>query len=344
MRRLVVPIACLLVMAACASKYALRTEQPAIAMQWPFQPGKAKLTYVRSMTGLLRQKGVGSSIRTMVYGRQGGAREAFVLPVAIATGSDGRVAVADMGQRCVHLHVPSEQRYLKLPQEGQEAIASPVAVAFDDDNGLYVSDSAGRVLAFGADGAASFVVSAAGQERLERPTGLAWSPRRKLLYVVDTLGHRVHAFGQGGRHVFSFGGRGAAEGSFNFPTHIFRASSGELYVTDSMNFRVQIFDEEGRPQGSFGHHGDGSGDFAMPKGVAVDRDGVVYVVDGMFDIVQLFSRRGELLLTLGRRGVDFGEFWLPSGAFIDDHGELYVCDTYNHRVQVYRITENYAGS
>ena len=61
-------------------------------------------------------------------------------------------------------------------------------------------------------------------------------------------------------------------------------------------------------------------------------------------MVQLFDRRGNFLLTLGRRGVDPGEFWMPSGIFIDEGDTLYVCDTYNHRVQVFRITERYGDA
>ena len=67
------------------------------------------------------------------------------------------------------------------------------------------------------------------------------------------------------------------------------------------------------------------------------------MVDGIFDNVQPFDRRGTFLLTLGARGVDFGEFWLPTGATITPGGELYVCDTYNHRIQVFRITPGYAA-
>lgn len=335
----------LMLMTSCGTaRYAPRTETAAIALQWPFQPAPAKVTFARSLTGMDRRKSLGRSIGSVLSGQARSDRDGFVLPVAVASGIDGRLAVADMGQRCVHLYIPAEQRYVRIPREGEEPIASPVGVAFDEELRLYVADSAGRVMAFGTDGSAAFSVSSAGSEPLQRPTGLAWSPGRRLLYVVDTLAHRVHAFDSGLRSVFSFGRRGSEPGEFNFPTHIFRASSGELYVTDALNFRVQIFDEDGTPRGVFGHHGDGSGDFAMPKGIAVDRDGVVYVVDGMFDIVQMFNRSGELLLTLGRRGTDFGEFWLPSGAFLSDEGELYVCDTYNHRVQIYRITEGYDGA
>lgn len=332
-----------LLVAGCASTWTLRTVQSSVALQWPYQPNKAKVTYVQSVTGFAHGTDSGAVLRAIVFGNETQDRNAFVLPVAVATGHDGRIAVADMGRRCVHLYIPGQQRYLRLSTSEQEQIASPVGLIFDDDLRLYVSDSAGQVLAFGPDGTLLFIKRTAGPERLLRPTGIAYSPRKKVIYVVDTLAHKVHAFGTNGEFAFSFGERGSGEGNFNFPTHIFWSPAGELYVTDSLNFRITIFDEEGKALGSFGHHGDGSGDLAMPKGVVVDRDGIVYVVDGIFDNVQLFNRYGNFLLTLGKRGVDFGEFWLPSGAFISADGQLYVCDTYNRRIQVFRITEQYAG-
>ncbi len=336
-------LACALgLLAGCAAKYALKTAQPQVALQWPYQPNPAKVVYLQSFSGMTRNRDSGTLFRSVILGTEDENRDAFVLPVAVAKGRDGRIAVADLGRRCVHLYLPAQQRYFQLAGSDEDRILSPVGLVFDDELRLYLSDSSGKVLAFGPDGALLFTVHTAGAERLQRPTGMAYSPSRKLVYVVDTLANKVHALALDGTLAFSFGGRGAGEGAFNFPTHIFRSSSGELYVTDSLNFRVEIFDEQGRALGSFGHHGDGSGDLAMPKGLAVDADGVIYVVDGLFDNVQLFDRRGQFLLTLGTRGTDFGEFWLPSGAFIDGN-ELYVCDTYNRRIQVFRITEGYAS-
>jgi len=327
----------------CATQWKLRTAQPAVGLQWPYQPNRAKVTYVASLTGLARHRDAGWVLTAIVFGSEAEDRNAFVLPVAVATANDGRIAVADMGRRCVHLFVPASQRYLQLTGSDREHLTSPVGVIFDEELRLYVADSAGQVFAFGPDGALLFTLRAAGADPLQRPTGLAYSPSKRHLYVVDTLANKVQVFGTNGEFAFSFGERGDAAGRFNFPTHIFRSAAGELYVTDALNFRVEIFDEEGRFLASFGHHGDGSGDLAMPKGIAVDEDGIIYVVDGLFDNVQLFNRHGDFLLTLGQRGTDFGEFWLPSGAFISEKGELYVCDTYNRRVQVFRLTEGYAN-
>jgi DNA-binding beta-propeller fold protein YncE len=327
----------------CTSSWSLRTARPDINLQWPYQPNKAKVTYAQSLTGLVPDTNSASVLKAIVFGSESADRNAFILPVAVATAHDGRIAVADLGRRCVHLYMPGGQRYLQLTGSEQDRLSSPVGVIFADDFRLYVADSAGKVLAFGADGTLLFTLQAAGTERFQRPTGITYSPRQKLLYIVDTLANKVYVFHPDGNFAFSFGERGDGEGRFNFPTHICWSPAGELYVTDTLNFRIQIFDEQGNTLGAFGHHGDGSGDLAMPKGVAVDRDGVIYVVDGLFDNVQLFNRKGDFLLTIGKRGLDFGEFWLPSGAFFSDNNELYICDTYNRRVQVFRITEGYGN-
>jgi DNA-binding beta-propeller fold protein YncE len=327
----------------CASSWRIRSSQPTYTLQWPFSPNPAKLTFVRSIFGFSKLPSAGSALSVLVYGVGRSGSDGFALPVAVATSKGHRIAVADMGRACVHLFLPAESRYLRLTGTREETMRTPVAVVFDDQERLFVSDSSGRVFAFGPDGSARFTIHTAAGQPLLRPTGIAFSPRLRVLYVLDTLAHSVYAFDEKGTMAFAFGGHGDGEGRFNFPTHITRSPAGEILIVDSLNFRVQILDEKGKYLGSFGHHGDGSGDMAMPKGVAVDGDGVIYVADSLFDIVQLFDRSGGFLLTLGRRGEDFGEFWMPSGIFIDGD-MLYVCDTYNHRVQVFQISERYSDA
>jgi DNA-binding beta-propeller fold protein YncE len=330
----------LLLAAGCSAKYSMRSGAPQVRLQWPYAPARAKVTYFQEIQGFQRSGGSGSVLRTIAGSNQKD-NDLFVLPVAIATAHDGRIAVADMGRRCVHLYVPGKNNYTRITGNNQEKLSSPVSVIFDEDLRLYVSDSAGKIFVFGNDG--SFVASwkTAGNDLLKRPTGVAYSPVKQLLYVVDTLQNKIYALQKDGKFAFAFGQRGDGKAEFNFPTHIYRSSAGDLYVTDSLNFRIQIFDETGNFKTVFGHHGDGSGDFAMPKGVAADKDGIIYVVDSLFDNVQLFNENGEFLLTVGKRGLQFGEFWLPSGISIDDSNKLYVCDTYNRRIQVFQITEQY---
>lgn len=331
----------LVLLCACTSSWKVRTADAPFPLQWPYHPAPAKLTYVRALTGFSRTASVGTTLAAVAYGKGPTDADALVIPVAVATARDGRIAVADLGRAAVHLFLPAQSRYLRLTGTRKEPMRTPVAVTFDDELRLWVSDSSGGVYAFGPDGVPLFTVRAVGGKPLQRPTGLAFSPQKKLLYVADTLAHTIYALDARGELAFAIGGRGDGEGRFNFPTHLAWARPGELYVTDSLNFRIQILDEQGKFLGAFGRHGDGSGDLAMPKGLAVDADGVVYVADSLFDVVQLFDRGGRFLLTLGRRGVDFGEFWMPAGIFISESDDLYVCDSYNHRVQVFHISGRY---
>jgi len=336
-------VGCVL-LAGCASTWSVRTSEGAGGLQWPFEPGRAKVRYVRSLLGFVPDTSAGTVVKAIVFGSEDEESNAFLLPVAVALGGDGRIAIADMGRRCVHLYLPGKKLYRRLVGGEKERMISPVGVIFDDEGRLYVTDSGGRLFAFDEEGALRFTRDSVGVEKLQRPTGIAFSPRMGWVYVVDTLANKVFALDTEGDMVFAFGARGEGAGEFNFPTHLFHSAAGELFVTDALNFRIVIFDERGKYAGAFGRHGDGSGDLAMPKGVAVDGDGVVYVVDGMFDNVQLFNRQGEFLLTVGQRGTGAGEFWLPSGAFISANRELYVCDTYNRRIQIFRITEGYGDA
>lgn len=321
----------MLITAGCASKWTMKTDAPQAELIWPSPPNKPWIKHVLSIKGFSEES---SRLKALIYGI-----EDILLqkPVAAAAAKDGRLAIADTDCRCVHFYLPSEQRYLAIVNAKTEELASPVGVAFDDDSRLYVSDSAlGKIFVFDKNGNYLFQISRAGDNLLQRPTGLTYSTKEKMLFISDTLANKIYAMDKNGHLLFSFGKRGNMPGEFNFPTHISLAPTEMLYLTDSLNFRVQIFDSKGRFLTSFGHHGNGSGDFAMPKGIAVDKDNVIYVADALMGNVQLFDKKGRLLLIVGSQGTADGEFWMPSGLFIADR-KLYVCDSFNQRVQLFEI-------
>jgi len=318
--------------AGCTAKWAMDAQPSETRLAWPQAPEPPRIRHVTTIKGF-KERGV--SLKMLIFGK---GEDRLINPVAVATGSDGRFAVADTGTKSVHLYIPGEERYIGITRFGSGEMVSPVGVAFDDDLRLYVSDSVhGKISVFDRRGEYLSSIDRTRDGILKRPTGLAYDRGRKALFVVDTVSNRIHAFTTNGETVVSFGEKGRGNGQFNFPTHIFRATDGRIYVTDAMNFRIQIFDSSGGFVTAFGRHGDGSGDFSMPKGVASDSEGTVYVVDALFDTVQLFNEKGEFLLTLGGRGDGQGEFWLPSGIFIDGGDRLYVCDTYNQRIQIFEI-------
>jgi len=86
----------------------------------------------------------------------------------------------------------------------------------------------------------------AAEAGLERPAAVAYDEGNGRLYVADSAGHRVAAYGPDGARLLSWGSRGIGDGEFNHPTHLALDRAGNLLVTDALNFRVQAFDREGR--------------------------------------------------------------------------------------------------
>ena len=331
MRRWTVIFMALALLATCSpsgdpvGKQAAKYE----SVVWPKPPQQARIRLL-AMFGEPEEIGVGQSL----FGRlwdwiAGSGPRHMVRPYAIAV-NGGKMAIADPGAGIVHLYDLSRRSYKRLEWGDAEYLASPVGVAFVEDS-LYVADSAhGEIFVFDSDGELVRKING-----VERPTGLAWDPQSRRLYVVDTLNHSIVVMDELGNRLFDFGQRGANDGEFNYPSHITLAGD-RIFVNDTMNFRLQIFDLEGKFISSFGRHGDGTGDFAQPKGIAVDSEGHVYVADSLFNRLQIFDQQGRLLLVFGGDGAGPGEFWLPGGIYIADD-RIYVADSFNRRIQVFQF-------
>ncbi len=320
-----------LALAACAPA-APRPEDLA-PLVWPEVPNRPRIAFVREFSrpeefGIA--KGFFKRLAEVIFGAE---ESRLVRPMAVVA-ANGVVYVADPGANGVHRFDPKAERYDLIGAEGDAALPSPVGLARGSEGEIYVTDSdLGKVLVIrpGAKAAVPLALPDMGQ-----PTGIAFEPATRRLYVVDTTAHRVNIFDQDGTLASSFGARGVGDGEFNYPTLLWRDSQGRLYVTDSLNFRVQIFDAQGRFLGKFGGAGDGAGDNMRPKGIATDSYGHVYVTDSLLNALQVFDQRGRYLLSVGSMGRDRGEFWLPAGIFIGEDDTIYIADSYNQRVQVLR--------
>jgi hypothetical protein len=81
----------------------------------------------------------GGNLKGFFFGK---GSNSLIKPVAVATGRDGRIAIADTGTKSVHLYIPQEELYIDVFSfDDGEMMVSPVSVAFDDELRLYVSDS-----------------------------------------------------------------------------------------------------------------------------------------------------------------------------------------------------------
>lgn len=224
---------------------------------------------------------------------------------------------------------------LQIGVDGKGELNYPVGIVSDNAGNIYVTDSElNRVMLYDRDGK---FIGKFSNIAFKRPTGIAYDKTKNLVYVVDTLEHRVYGIGTEGNLRISFGTRGIGNGEFNYPTHIAVDKEGKIYISDAMNFRIQCFDGNGKYILQLGTIGDTYDKFSLIKGVASDSEGNVYVVDSGQDMVKIFNRDGKLLLFFGEKGAEKGRFWMPSGIFIDRDDKIYIADTYNQRVQVFQF-------
>ncbi len=303
--------------------------------------GGRRLDFVRTIseeTEVKPKRSVWKKIVDLVAGPPEFHR--MVRPYGIALDSLGRVIVSDPGVPAVHILDFEKQKYEQLNGGKGLAFRSPMGVAVDAQDNIYVTDSAlGIVFVFDSRGKhKSFIGKLPGGAGFfQRPTGIAVDTPAKRLYVADTLGHKIYALDLTGHVLSSFGERGLRPGQFNFPTEIV-ARGPELLVVDAMNFRVQTFTRDGAFVRSFGSLGERTGTLFRPKGLALDSEGNIYVADALLETVQVFNPDGQLLYFFGRSGAGQGEFQLPSGLCIDPRNRIYVADSLNQRIQIFQFT------
>jgi DNA-binding beta-propeller fold protein YncE len=130
------------------------------------------------------------------------------------------------------------------------------------------------------------------------------------IWLIDGALHQVMKFTRGGRLLMTLGAAGvsgADEKTFNRPTDIAFAPSGDFYVTDGYgNSRVVKFSRDGKFLKSWGRKGTGPGEFNTPHSVQVDSKGTVYVSDRENNRIQIFDSAGGFLRQWNHLGATQG--------------------------------------
>ena len=340
-RSLLIPIAFLALFLSLPAGFAQgadtkQQQTPDKPWIWPLPPEKPRVQHTRTFItpeDLGVKKGFFARVWEFVAGKDTADR--ILSPHGIAADGRGKVYVVDWGSASIHFFDFTRKKYDTFSKTRLGPLVSPIGAALDAKGRLYVTDSVmRRVFVFKGTKNKEVI----GDDSLQRPTGIA--VYKKKLYVVDTVGHRVHVFDVDGKQRFSFGKRGDGKGEFNYPTHVAVDAEGNIYVMDSLNFRVQIFDGKGAFLSLFGGNGTSIHDFIKPKGIAVDSEGHIWVSDGLRNSIQVFDRKGRLLLIFGKTGIKRGEFSVPTGLCIDSSDRVYVADSYNYRVQEFEYLKD----
>ena len=257
-------------------------------------------------------------------------------PVGLLANDPSSIWVLDQGEENLYLVRKNKLEATHVTRKKENYFTSLVAMSALPDGSLLFTDSRlNKVFLLGNDDKKLHTLN--DTLPLQQPTGVAYNPATKEIWVVETNAHRIAILSRNGALIKRIGERGDAPGMFNYPTSIWIDTHGDAYVVDAMNFRVEIFSSDGKFLSTFGEAGDGIGYFSRPKGIATDSYGNIYVADALFHTVQVFDRAGTLLSSFGKQGREKEEFWMPAGLYIDKNNYIYVADSYNSRVQIFQL-------
>ena len=205
---------------------------------------------------------------------------------------------------------------------------------------VFVSDSASRRV-FAVDfknrevrdlldesGATKFFIS---------PKGIAAS-REGLVYVADSLDHKIYVFGADERLIAKFGDETLLARPVGVAVN---EVSGTIWVADTTAHQLLAFDRDGRLVRRLGQRGDKPGEFNFPTDVDVDRDGRLYVLDAMNARVQVFDQELNFLRAFGERGGASGSFQIAKGLAVSPQSDVYVTDTLGHKFVVFDTAGSY---
>jgi DNA-binding beta-propeller fold protein YncE len=278
--------------------------------------------------------GILSQFMDLVLGK---TEEKLVKPFNIVKYDEDSYFILDQGRLSAFL--VTKDGFETIQNDEYKTFPSLVGVCkFRDDKILFTDSKLSKIFSYNLTQEKLTVFSTS--QSLDNPTGITYDETRNLIYVSETINHRILVFNQVGELINTIGERGNNNGQFNFPTFITLDNNGNLFVVDALNFRIQIFNATGKHLKSFGEAGDATGYFSRPKGIAVDTFGHVFIVDALFHTVQVFDFNGNYLYNFGGLGQQNSRFWLPTGITIDNDNNIYVADSYNSRIQIFRLIDD----
>jgi len=122
---------------------------------------------------------------------------------------------------------------------------------------------------------------------------------RGNIWVIDAPGHIVYKLNPQGKEIMHLGTKGVSStgpNTFNLPTDVAFAASGDIYVTDGYgSARVVKFSRDGKYLMQWGTRGKGPGEFGLPHNLVIDAQGRVYVTDRDNQRIEVFDADGRFL-------------------------------------------------
>ena len=185
--------AALLALVACAPLYKSVDLNITSDLVWPGKPEKSQIAFVTSFYHP-DHFGIEKSFLTWLGELFTGEKERrMIRPMAITQTSDNILFVADPGAKGVHRYDLKNKRYSLIRLTDEKILPSPVGLAVDKDDNVYVVDSELAQL-FKIEKNQEEAKAVSLQYPLVQPTSVAIDSDTSSLYISDTAEHQIKHF------------------------------------------------------------------------------------------------------------------------------------------------------
>ena len=182
----------------------------------------------------------------------------------------------------------------------------------------------------------------------EKPSGNPVAPVSLLIMEdkiiwSDRKNHQLCASKMdSGKTLACWGGKGEADGQFDYPYQLVADGQGYIFAIDVLNARVQAFTPKGKHFMNTGRFGVNTmGSLFRPNGLALSEDGLLLVSDAYLGTISIF-KNGRALGLL--KGSNAEKLIFKSPASLTFHkNKLYVADTLNNSIEVYKLNKTEQG-
>jgi DNA-binding beta-propeller fold protein YncE len=219
------------------------------------------------------------------FGSRGAAKGQFESPVGITADSQGRVFVADTGNRRVQVFSAEGKAQSEFPITLKDAKhpCDPVDLALDEKrNRIYVVDNDNhRVLLYSLDTFAfleSWGKEGEGRQDFRYPFFIAVARDTSVL-IVDVLNTRVQAWDPKGKAISTIGEWGVDVSQLYRPKGVCVDKDNRVFVSDSYLGAIQVFNRYGSFLSVAGDEAGKIIKWKTPVGLTIDDRQRLYVVD-----------------------------------------------------------------
>ncbi len=220
---------------------------------------------------------------------------------------------------------------------------SPVAITADDDGNIFISDKNSGVI-YKRNSFGDITQFYVG---CKFPAYMEFGVDG-LLYVVDSKLKHIIALDKFSNLVKTIG-----SGTLIYPSCLAYDSRNERILVGehggiggsfSPTCKVWIFDLDGNLTGSFGSNGNGDGEFYRIQGLAVGKCGNIYVCEPYQGNVSVFDENGVFKTKFGVFGSGDGELNVPLDIAFDIQERILIPSSNNGTINFYTVSDDFPTS